>query len=152
MNAKATTILDGRNQDWIPVLMPGAEGTFIKVLKADEEERRIVFQFRFSPNTSLPRHSHDAWAVAYTVSGHWEYEEGPFDAGMVAYEVVGNDHTPRSDVGAELFVIMGSNNDDFLVNYMPDGSVIRFKMRFFKALEGLDLMQAAKLDFAALVN
>ncbi len=38
----STTILNDEGQDYIPLVMPEAEGISVKVLKADEENRRVV--------------------------------------------------------------------------------------------------------------
>lgn len=145
------TIINDEHQSWIPLPIPPG-GTAIKVLKADEANHTVVVKFRFDPGSALPRHYHHARAIAYTVSGHWEYDEGPFSQGMVAYEAIGNEHTPSSKSGAELFVVMISDNGKFLVNNMPDGSLVGFNMKFFKALEGISLEAAMQLDFSALVD
>lgn len=102
----AISIINDDDQDYIPSPFPDTDGVFFKVLKADEENNRVVMKFKFAANSALPRHRHHCRAVAYTISGEWEYEEGQFKQGHVAYEGVGNDHTASSKTGAELFYFL----------------------------------------------
>ena len=139
-------------QDWIPVAIPGAEGTYIKVYKADEEKQRVVVGVKFSPGAKLPRHVHHCTAVAYTVSGTWAYDEGSFEPNDVAYENLGNDHTPWSDKGAELFIVFDSPDGRYIDNYLEDGSILHMGMPFMKALEGISLADFAQLDLLSLVD
>lgn len=146
MSNDALTIINDDNQPYLPLPLPNAEGTSFKVLKADEKQNRVVVKMRFGPNTRLPRHYHHCRAVAYTVSGEWDYDEGTFAAGHIAYEEIGHDHTPWSDKGAELFVVFDSDSGIFLDNHLEDGSILRIGMPFFKAYEGASLEAAAAID------
>ncbi|WP_440875045.1 cupin domain-containing protein [Thalassotalea sp. PLHSN55] len=139
-------------QDWLPIAIPGAEGTSLKVYKADEENQRVLIGVKFEPNAKMPRHVHHCTAIAYTLAGTWAYDEGSFEQGDVAYESVGNDHTPWSDEGAELFIVFDSPDGRYIDNYMPDGSILHMGFPFLKALEGLSLTDFSKLDIHSLVD
>ena len=76
-------------------------------------------------------------AIAYTISGEWEYEGLKLGEGAVAYEPVASTHAPSSGPGVELAVVLTSQNDDFLINHMPDGSEWTFDMAFFQTLEAV---------------
>jgi quercetin dioxygenase-like cupin family protein len=119
---------------------------WIKVIHADEERNTVVFKFRFGPGCELVPHTHKCHAIAYTISGEWEYEGLKLPAGAIAYEPVESVHTPGSEPGSELVVVLSSQNDQFLVNHMPDGSDIPFDMGFFKQLDG---MTAEQIDALA---
>ena len=139
-------------QDWLPLALPGAEGTSFKIFKADEKKQRVVILVKFEPGAKMPRHIHHCTAVAYTLAGTWSYDEGDFAVGDVAYEGIGNDHTPWSDEGAELFIVFDSPDGRYLENILEDGTVIHIGMPFMKALEGLSLAEYAKLDIMSLVD
>lgn len=152
MNSSAMTIINDDDQDWLPSPFPGSEGSFFKVLKADVANNRAVLKFKFGPGSGLPRHIHHCRAVAYTIAGGWEYDEGSFEAGHVAYEEVGNDHTAVSKDGAELFLFFDSDSERMLDNYFDDGTVVQMDMAFFKAYEGLSLAEAAKVNLEDVVT
>ena len=140
-----TRVYDGSGRDWLPV--PFVDGVHIKVLVADPARRQVVFGFRFGPGTALPEHVHHCQAIAYTVSGEWEYEGLKLPAGAVANEPAGSIHAPSSDPGAENVVVLSSQSDRFLENHMADGSAIEMDMAFFQALDGMTREQAAALEF-----
>lgn len=127
-------------------------GVVVKLIKADEEKDRVVVKIKFEPGTRLPRHIHHCRAIAYTISGHWEYDEGAFSPGESAWEEFGNDHTPWSDEGAELFIVFDGKDGRYLDNILADGTVIKPDMPFLKAYEGLSLAEAAELDPMSLVE
>ncbi|MGH2763706.1 MAG: cupin domain-containing protein [Thermoleophilaceae bacterium] len=132
-----TRVYTSADREWIPIpLVPKGEG-FVKVINVDEERGVVVFKFKFGPGSELPRHTHKCHAIAYTISGEWEYEGLKLPEGAVAYEPVESDHTPSSEPGAELVVVLTSETDQFLVNHMPDGTDIPFDLAFFKQLETL---------------
>ena len=139
-----TRVYDGSGRDWLPV--PFVDGVHIKVLVADPARRQVVFGFRFGPGTALPEHVHHCQAIAYTVSGEWEYEGLKLPAGAVAYEPAGSIHAPSSDPGAEIVVVLSSESDRFLENHMADGSAIEMDMAFFQALDGMTQEQAASFE------
>src|ERR687897_358604 len=102
----ATRVITGHDRPWLPVPgVPKGEAQ-IKVLNVDEDLKKVVFKFRFSPGCELVPHTHHCHAVAYTISGEWEYEGLKLPVGAVAYEPVASKHTPSSDPGAELIVFL----------------------------------------------
>lgn len=132
-----TRVYSAEEKPWIPLPnIPKGEG-WIKVIHADDERGVVLFKFRFSPECELVPHTHKCHAIAYTISGEWEYEGLKLPAGAVAYEPVDSVHTPSSGPGAELFVALTSEDDRFLINHMPDGSEWEFDMGFFKQLEAV---------------
>lgn len=139
-------------RDWLPLMLPGTEGVSVKVYRVDEARRTVVLKARFAPGARMPRHQHHCRAIAYTVSGHWAYDEGVFATGDVAYELFGNDHIPYSDTGTEMFITFVSDTDQFLDNDLPDGSTLHLGLPWFKALEGVTLEQYKQLDQSALVQ
>jgi len=147
------TIIRDRQQDYIPIPLPGAEGVAIKVLKVDAPSRRVVAKVKFAPGSRMPRHLHHCRAVAYTMSGEWAYDEGSFSTGDAAVEQVGNVHTPWSDTGTEMFLVFdGDDKGNFLDNYLDDGTVIRIGLPLLQALEGISLAEASAMDILQLVD
>ncbi|MEH6517572.1 MAG: cupin domain-containing protein [Halioglobus sp.] len=151
INESMSIIRDGK-QDYLPIPLPGSEGVYVKVLKADVEMDRVVVKIKFDRGTRMPRHIHHCRAIAYTISGSWAYDEGSFIAGETAWEDEGNDHTPWSDEGAELFIVFDGKDGRYLDNFLEDGTVIKLDMPFLKAFEGLSLEEAAKVDVLSLVE
>jgi quercetin dioxygenase-like cupin family protein len=132
-----TRVYTSHDREWIPIpLVPKGEG-HIKVINVDEERGVVVFKFKFGPGSELPSHTHKCHAIAYTISGEWEYEGLKLPEGAIAYEPVESVHTPSSVPGAELVVVLSSESDQFLVNHMEDGSEVAFDIAFFKQLENL---------------
>jgi hypothetical protein len=121
-------------------------------LKADEEMDRVVVKIKFDAGSRMPRHYHYCRAIAYTISGNWAYDEGSFSPGESAWEDEGNDHTPWSDEGAELFIVFDGKEGRYLDNILPDGTIVKLDMPFFKAFEGLTLAEAAQVDAQSLVE
>ncbi len=152
MNTETMSIIRDGNQEWVRVPLPGAEGVSIKVLKADVEMDRVVVKIKFEPGSKMPRHNHYCRAIAYTVSGEWAYDEGSFSTGETAWEEEGNDHTPWSDNGAELFIVFDGKDGRYLDNYMEDGSIVKLDMPLLKALEGITQEKADQLDIMSLVE
>jgi quercetin dioxygenase-like cupin family protein len=141
-----TRVYDSADQPWLD--LPAAKGASMKVVVADEELHRVVFKFRFAPGTVLVPHTHLCHAVAHTVSGSWEYEGLKLPQGAVAYEPYGSKHQAFSDEGAELFVVLTSEDHQFLVNHMPDGSDFPMDMGFFKMLKDMTQDQLDQLAAA----
>jgi hypothetical protein len=151
INESMSIMRDGE-QDYLPIPLPGAEGVYVKILKADEEMDRVVVKIKFDPGSRMPRHYHYCRAIAYTISGNWAYDEGSFAPGESAWEDEGNDHTPWSDEGAELFIVFDGKDGRYLDNILPDGTIVKLDMPFFKAFEGLTLAEAAQVDAQSLVE
>ena len=145
MEVDETRVYSSNDRAWIPIpLVPKGEG-WIKVIHADPELHKVVFKFRFGPGTELPPHTHRCQAIAYTISGEWAYEGMKLPEGAIAYEPVESTHTPTSEQGAELVVILDSEDDRFLVNHMADSEDIEFDMAFFQQLEGIDPEEAEEM-------
>ncbi|CAA0095647.1 Uncharacterised protein [Halioglobus japonicus] len=152
MHSESMSIIRDANQEWLRIPLPGAEGVSIKVLKADEAMDRVVVKIRFDPGSRMPRHVHDCRAVAYTISGSWAYDEGSFVTGECAWEEEGNDHTPWSDEGAELFIVFDGKNGHYLDNILPDGTIIKLGMPILKAFEGVTQEEADSIDIEPLIE
>jgi hypothetical protein len=58
-------------------------------------------------------------------------------------------HTPYSENGAELIVILRSDSDQFIINMMEDGSEQPLDMAFFKQMEGITQAEVDRLLEAA---
>jgi quercetin dioxygenase-like cupin family protein len=145
-----TRVIPSADQDWITI--PNVTGANIKVIVADEELKQVIFKFKFDPGTELPPHTHKCHAIAYTISGEWEYEGLKLPEGAIAYEPVESVHTPSSEHGAELVVFLKSQDDQFLINHMPDGSEFTMDMAFFKTIEGITAEDASKLEIPGLTD
>ena len=146
------SILRDEHQEYLSIPLPGAEGVFAKILKVDEERDRVVAKIKFQPGSSLPRHVHHCRAVAYTINGEWAYDEGSFKPGETAFELEGNEHTPWSDHGAELFIVFDGRDGRYLDNYLADGTVVKLDLPYFKAMEGLTQEEADAIDVMGLVD
>jgi quercetin dioxygenase-like cupin family protein len=141
----ATRVFRSDDREWVPLpLVPKGEA-WLKVIHADEQRGNVIFKFRFSPDCELPAHTHHCHAIAYTISGEWEYEGLELPEGALAYEPVDSVHTPSSGPGSELVVFLSSETDRFITNHLPDGTDVEFDMGFFKSLEGIDAEDARKL-------
>jgi hypothetical protein len=151
INESMSIMRDGE-QDYLPIPLPGAEGVYVKILKADADMDRVVVKIKFDAGSRMPRHYHYCRAIAYTISGNWAYDEGSFAPGESAWEDEGNDHTPWSDEGAELFIVFDGKDGRYLDNILPDGTIVKLDMPFFKAFEGLTLAEAAQVDAQSLVE
>jgi len=151
INESMSIMRDGE-QDYLPIPLPGAEGVYVKILKADADMDRVVVKIKFDAGSRMPRHYHYCRAIAYTISGNWAYDEGSFSPGESAWEDEGNDHTPWSDEGAELFIVFDGKDGRYLDNILPDGTIVKLDMPFFKAFEGLTLAEAAQVDAQSLVE
>ena len=152
MNTDSMSIIRDGAQERLKIPLPGAEGVFVKVLKADEQMDRVVVKIKFEPGSRMPRHVHYCRAIAYTISGEWAYDEGSFGPGETAWEDEGNDHTPWSDNGAELFIVFDGKDGRYLDNFMEDGTVVKLDMPFLKAYEGLTQAEADQIDVMSLVE
>ena len=151
INESMSIMRDGE-QDYLPIPLPGTEGVYVKILKADADMDRVVVKIKFDAGSRMPRHYHYCRAIAYTISGNWAYDEGSFSPGESAWEDEGNDHTPWSDEGAELFIVFDGKDGRYLDNILPDGTIVKLDMPFFKAFEGLTLAEAAQVDAQSLVE
>ena len=152
MNELSTTILNDDGLEYIPFNLPATKEVHFKVLKADPENKRAVVKIKFGTNAAMPRHYHHCRAFAYTLSGEWEYDNGSFRSGDIAYESLGEEHTPTSTCGAEMIILFDSDTDDFLDNFLPDGTVVTLGIKFMTAMERISLAEAAQIDLLSLVK
>ena len=150
--AERTLSIVREPSDWLPLVLPGAEGVSIKVYKVDEPRRIVLLKARFEPGSRMPRHQRHCRAIAYTISGAWAYDEGAFESGDLAYELFGTDYLRRSKSGAELFITLISDTDQFIDSELPDGRILHLGLMWFKALQGISLGQYEKLDRMALMQ
>jgi quercetin dioxygenase-like cupin family protein len=140
-----TRVFRSDDREWVPLpLVPKGEA-WLKVIHADEERGNVIFKFRFSADCELPAHTHHCHAIAYTISGEWQYEGLVLPEGALAYEPVDSVHTPSSGPGSELVVFLSSETDRFITNHLSDGTDVEFDMGFFKSLEGITAEDARKL-------
>ncbi len=147
-----TRVYTSHDREWIPIpLVPKGEG-HIKVINVDEERGVVVFKFKFSEGCELPRHTHKCHAIAYTISGEWEYEGLKLLAGATAYEPVDSTHTPASGPGAEAFVVLTSTTDQFLIEHLPDGTDGVVDIERFKQLEALTTPEQVQAFVAAMAE
>ncbi len=131
------TIIRQNSAEYITLPIPGlSEGIETKVLKVDRKKNRVVIMARFAPGGHAAFHYHHCTAVAYTVCGEWEYDEGHFQEGDIAYESIGNAHTPSSKTGTEMVLVLDSKDGRLLDNYMEDGTVLRVNIEAYENLLG----------------
>ncbi|MCG6656981.1 hypothetical protein HOP52_04210 [Halomonas campisalis] len=105
-SASEETTIIREPADWLPVELPGTQGISIKVYHVDKVNHNVIVKFRFAPGGYGARHVHHCRAIGYTLSGEWAYDDGSFEEGDAAYELIGNNHYPYSDKGGELIVFM----------------------------------------------
>lgn len=138
--------------EWISLdQLSGTRNVAVKVLRVDEQRRRVMFKVRFGANAVAPRHYHFAEAMAITLSGRWYYDEGEFGPGDAAYERVGSDHTPGSRDGAELFIVLQAPPGEtrLLRNILADGATQDLDLAFFKTLERKTMTEVEQMVAAA---
>lgn len=157
LSADEITIIRQNAHDYVTIPTPGVFGIETKILKVDKKNNRVVNMVRFAPGGIAPPHYHHCTAVAYTVSGHWQYDEGSFEVGDVAYESIGNAHTPSSENGTEMLIVLDSKDGRMLDNYYPDGTVLRVTIDAYENLCGktqaeIDAMSEEELMVGMIVN
>lgn len=146
-----TRVIQGENRPWLS--MGGQEGNAFKILSVSENPNQVVMLVRFAPNALYPRHIHKCSAVAYTVEGEWEYEEGLLPAGSCAIEPPESDHEPRiSAQGATIFAVLTSDDDNFVEVPMEDGTVLRQDFAYWRNLYELTAVEAARAQGAVGVS
>lgn len=150
MQKKASILEEPRH--WLPLMLPGTEGSSIKVYKIDEVNHRAVLKVRFDPGTSMPRQFLHCYAVAYTIRGSWTCDEGSFQAGDAAYGFPGSDLSPSSHEGTEIMIIFDSTTTQYIDNIMPDCTVLQLSERWLKALEGITVDEYRQLDQMSLID
>ncbi|MFM1813442.1 MAG: hypothetical protein RLZ98_137 [Pseudomonadota bacterium] len=146
------SIIRANENAFIEIPLPGSRNILTKIIKVDRVNLQAVMQVRFLPGGRAPRHLHHCRAIAYTLSGEWQYDDGKFGPGDVAYEVPGNEHTPSSVKGGEMVLIMTSPDGRFLDNYMPDGSIIRHSFKTFEFFKGKTQAEVERLNLSQLAQ
>lgn len=146
------SIIRSNENAFIEIPLPGSKNILTKIIKVDPANRQAVMQVRFLPGGRAPRHLHHCRAIAYTLSGEWQYDDGKFGPGDVAYEVPGNVHTPYSVRGGEMVLIMTSPDGRFLDNYMPDGSIIRHSLKTFEFFKNKTQAEISMLNISQLAQ
>jgi quercetin dioxygenase-like cupin family protein len=138
LSETAVRVYSAEDKVWIPLpsLMQRGEG-HVKVVHVDPARGTVIFLFRVSSDAELVPHTHRCHAIAYTLSGEWEYEGAKLRAGDVAYEPEDSTHAPSSGPGAEVLAILTSRSDQFLINHMPDGSELPLDLAGFQMLDGV---------------
>jgi quercetin dioxygenase-like cupin family protein len=138
-----TRVVQDSDRPWLPL---GGEGeNFMKIISVDETQRQVVLLVKFGPHAVYPQHLHLAGAVAYTIDGQWEYEEGVLGKGAWALEPPGTDHLPIiSEKGATILAILTSKDDQFVEVPLPDGSRMRQDLAYFKRLYAMTPEEAAR--------
>ncbi len=146
------SIIRASENPFIEIPLPGSKNILTKIIKVDPANNQVVMQVRFLPGGRAPRHFHHCRAVAFTLSGEWEYDDGKFGPGDVAYEVVGNVHAPSSVKGGEMILIATSEDGRFLDNFMPDGSIIRHSLKTFAFFYGKTQAEVRALNISQLAQ
>ncbi len=137
-----TRVLKDDDRPWLP--LDGDGENFMKIVSVDEQQKQVVLIVKFGPNAVYPQHLHHAGAVAYTLEGEWEYEEGVLPVGSWALEPPGTEHTPIvSGKGAKILAVLTSADDRFVEVPLPDGSVLKQDLEYFKHLYSLTPEEAA---------
>lgn len=138
-----TRVLSDADRPWLPI-DPSGEN-FMKIVSVDEERHQVVLIVKFAPNAVYPKHLHRAGAIAYTIDGEWEYEEGVLAKGAWAIEPPGTDHTPLvSDQGATILAVLTSEDDQFVEVPLDDGTKIVQDLDYFKRLYAMTPEDAAR--------
>lgn len=147
-----SSIIRAGENEFIEIPLPGSHNILTKIIKLDPENLQAVLLVKFLPGACAPRHLHHCRAIAYTLSGEWEYDDGKFGPGDVAYELAGNVHTPSSVKGGEMVLIMTSTDGRFLDNYMPDGSIIRHSLKTFQFFQDKTQKDIERLNISQLAE
>jgi anti-sigma factor ChrR (cupin superfamily) len=127
-------IIDTNKKKWVRLPKSDAE---VKMIAVDDVNKNVVMMIRMPEGTSYPNHIHHCVAIAYTLEGEWEYEEGKLSPGVMAYEPDQSAHAPKvGKGGATVFVVLDGKTDHFIDFLREDGSVgVMQSMEYFKLLE-----------------
>lgn len=138
-----TRVLQDSDRPWLPL---GGEGqNFMKIISVDDKQHQVVLVVKFGPHAVYPKHLHLAGAIAYTIDGQWEYEEGTLGKGAWALEPPGTEHLPIiSEKGATILAILTSKDDQFVEVELPDGTVMKQDFAYFKRLYEMTPEEAAR--------
>ncbi|GAB4150526.1 MAG: hypothetical protein Tsb0016_22240 [Sphingomonadales bacterium] len=138
-----TRVMQADERPWLPIDAAGEN--FMKIVSIDEDAKQVVLLVKFAPHAIYPKHKHVASAVAHTLAGEWEYEEGTLPVGAWAIEPPGTDHTPIvSAQGATILAILTSNDDRYVEVPLEDVTVLHQDLAYFKRLYAMTPEQAAR--------
>lgn len=127
-------IIDGADKPWIELPRSDAR---IKILAIDEVHNNIMMLIKMPEGSAYPNHIHHCIAIAYTLEGQWEYDEGKLTPGVVAYEPDQSTHAPMvGKGGATVFVVLIGTGSHFIDFLRDDGTVaVTQDIEYFKILE-----------------
>lgn len=127
-------IVDSNKKKW--VRLPRTEAD-VKIIAIDEVNNNILMMIKMAEGSSYPNHIHHCIAIAYTLEGSWEYEEGPLSPGVIAYEPDQSAHAPKvGPGGATVFVVLIGKDDHYIDFLRSDGSVGTAQtIEYFKTIE-----------------
>lgn len=138
----STRVLNDGDRPWLP--LDGSGKNFLKIIQVNDALNQVVLMLKLGPNAIYPQHSHCATAIAFTVEGEWEYAEGVLRKGSVALEPPGSDHTPLvSDKGTLVFAVLTGTDENIAEMPMPDGTVLKQNMSYWRELYNLTADEAA---------
>jgi hypothetical protein len=124
-NGVAFDLLDLAEAEDKPWLGEGEN--VMKVLHVDRLSGQAIFIQRMSRDSVHPHHTHHCTAIAYTLSGCWEYDGQRFPRGALVVEPIGSEHaaTTRNGNTADVLVILTARPDTtrLLELDTPDGKV-----------------------------
>jgi quercetin dioxygenase-like cupin family protein len=136
-----TRIIHADDRPWLQI-DPATEN-FFKIISVDEAMKQVVMIVKFAPNAIYPKHLHNSMAVAYTLEGEWEYEEGVLPVGSFAIEPPGTVHTPTvSSKGVTILAVLTATTDNFVEVPMEDGSTFVQDLAYWKALHAMTAEEA----------
>lgn len=119
----------------------GEGGDAMKILHIDEQMGQVIFIQRFGQGSVHPRHTHHCTAIAYTLSGCWQYGDDQFPQGAVGFEPFGTTHAAEAppDQAAEVLVILtaGPARQRLLELHYEDGRSVELDLAFFKRLQAM---------------
>jgi quercetin dioxygenase-like cupin family protein len=127
-------IVDGNTKPWIR--LPKSDAN-IKILAIDEVNSNVMMLIKMAEGSSYPNHIHHCIAIAYTLEGSWEYDEGKLTPGVVAYEPDQSTHAPLvGPGGATVFVVLVGKDGKFIDFLRDNGEVaVTQDIEYFKTLE-----------------
>lgn len=138
-----TRVLQDSDRPWLPIDADGEN--FMKIISVDEARKQVVLIVKFAPNAIYPKHLHNATAVAYTLEGEWEYEEGVLKQGTWGIEPPGTEHTPIvSPQGATILAVMTSDSDEFVEIPFEDGTSFKQDFAYWKRMYEMTPEDAAR--------
>jgi len=116
-------------------------GDYMKILHVDEEMGQVVYVQRFAKGAKHLQHTHHCTAIAYTLSGSWQYDKISFGPNELAFEPAGSKHSPSTHEGetADVLVILTSAKRDgrLLELYGENGETFELNVDVFKLMASM---------------